>query len=76
MNENSLQRRNLEQNEIKLGDLVQIINRRKNILILSIFTLLLLAILYNIFKQPIYESYAIIKKESTADRSYPDEIFK
>jgi succinoglycan biosynthesis transport protein ExoP len=74
INENSLPIGNKEKNEFGFGDLIQIISRRKNILILSILALLVLAIVYNIFKKPVYESYAIIKKERTTDRSNADDI--
>jgi capsular exopolysaccharide synthesis family protein len=53
---------------------LNIINRRKANLILATVFMLIVAVLYNIFSTPMYESSIIAKKEEAADQRYSTEL--
>ena len=51
------------ESDVKLREILQILNRRKFTIILSVMTMLALAISYNIVSPLVYEASALIKKE-------------
>ncbi len=59
----------MKKTEISLTEIFRIIKRRKNILIISIILFVLLALLYNIFKKPIYKTSVLLKKEQFVENS-------
>jgi capsular exopolysaccharide synthesis family protein len=60
--------------EFNLLQLVHIIYRRKLILFTSLIIFFSVAVLYNIFSNPVYESFVIIKKDEVDDRRLRDEM--
>lgn len=60
--------------EVDLGRLFRVINRRKWILISSVSIMLILAILYNTFSKPTYESKALLKKEKQQKSTSTDKL--
>jgi len=68
------QNKNNQLTEFSLQDLIQILYRRKNTIILSIIIPLILVILYNFFSTPVYESTVTIKKELQSKRGAGDEF--
>ncbi len=53
----------MKKTEISLTEIFRIIKRRKNILIIAILLSVLAALLYNIFKKPVYRTSVLLKKE-------------
>ena len=62
--------------EVDLKDILQIINRRRKYLILTIISTLFLAVLYNYFTKPIYESSVLLKKENASERRLSRDEFE
>jgi capsular exopolysaccharide synthesis family protein len=60
--------------EVKLQEILQILNRRKLVIIFLVMTMLTLAIIYNIVSPPVYEASAIIKKEKVYDDRSADDL--
>ena len=63
-----------ERSEKTLGEILQIINRRKSILIISVFITLILAGVYSFTVKPVYESTVVLKKEKTPDSKSPTDL--
>ena len=64
----------ISKEELSISQLIEIFSRRKWIIFFSILLFLVLALLYNFFSTPIYESHVIAKKEETSERAYTDEL--
>ena len=62
------------QREKTLGEILQIINRRKFILIISVLVTLVLATAYSFLTKPVYESTVVLKKEKTPDSKSPNDL--
>lgn len=62
--------------EFTLPEIFQIINRRKNILILSVITLVLAAFLYNTLSKPVFEASVMLKKDRGDEKSSANDEFK
>ena len=60
--------------EKTLGEILQIINRRKSILIISVAVTLLLAGVYSFVAKPVYESTVVLKKEKSPDSRTSSDI--
>ena len=52
-----------KQKEKTLGEIIQIIFRRRNMLIVSVLSTIIIAVLFNIFATPVYEASGVLKKE-------------
>jgi uncharacterized protein involved in exopolysaccharide biosynthesis len=63
-----------EREELNLGRVVNILNRRKYLLVITVVVSLILVFLYNTFTQPVYQSTAVLKKESTEKAKPVDEV--
>jgi len=63
-----------ETEEISLSLFFHLIFRRKWLIISSVALALILAILYNFFSNPVYESYVIVKKDMPVEQGYSREI--
>jgi capsular exopolysaccharide synthesis family protein len=61
---------------LDIMQILPVISRKKNILIISLIAFLLIAFIYNMISIPVYESFVIAKKEETSDRTANDEIVK
>ncbi len=59
----------MKKTEISLTEIFRIIKRRKNILIIAIILSVLAALLYNIFKKPVYRTSALLKKEQFVENT-------
>ena len=55
-----------------IGEILQIINRRKSILIISVIVTLVLAGLYSFIAKPVYESTVVLKKDVQNPKSPND----
>ncbi|MCU7491204.1 MAG: polysaccharide biosynthesis tyrosine autokinase [Ignavibacteria bacterium] len=62
--------------EFTLGELFQIINRRKKILFISVIVLVSLAFLYNTLSKPVYEASVMLKKDRGDEKSSANDEFK
>ncbi len=62
--------------EKTLGEILQIINRRKSILIISVIVTLILAGVYSFIAKPVYESTVVLKKEKNPDSKSPSDIME
>ncbi|HEX2868551.1 MAG TPA: polysaccharide biosynthesis tyrosine autokinase [Ignavibacteriales bacterium] len=62
--------------EFTLGELFQIINKRKKIFILSVIALLAIAFLYNTLSKPVYEASVMLKKDRPDEKPSADDEFK
>jgi len=77
---NSNGRYNLSQNqngkktEIGLKDLIIIVKRRLNTILISTISILLLVIMYNFFASPVYEAAVTLKKEVINNRGATNEF--
>lgn len=60
--------------EKTLGEILQIINRRKSILILSVILTLVLTAIYSFTVKPVYESTVVLKKEKGQDLKSPTDL--
>lgn len=60
--------------QISVLEIFRILNRRKRLLFLTIFTMLIIVTLYNFIATPIYEATTIIKKEDTFDKKSTDQL--
>lgn len=65
-----------QKEEINLQQIIQIISRKKIILVISLFSFLLIAFIYNMISTPVYESFVLAKKENPSDGRDIDEIKK
>jgi capsular exopolysaccharide synthesis family protein len=65
-----------QKEEINLQQIFQIISRRKKILVVSLSSFLLIALLYNMLYTPVFESFVTVKKEEPSDSHNVDEIKK
>lgn len=65
-----------QKEEINLQQIIQLISRRKIILVISLFSFLLIAFIYNMISTPVYESFVLAKKEEPSDRRDVNEIKK
>jgi capsular exopolysaccharide synthesis family protein len=74
INPNQISSDSRQKDMINLKQIFEILNRRRNILFLSLFSFLIIALLVNIFTKPVYESYVIAKKEEKRDRRDVDEL--
>jgi capsular exopolysaccharide synthesis family protein len=63
-----------DKEELNLGRVVNILNRRKYVLAAAVVVSLLLAFLYNTFTQPVYQSTAVLKKENTEKTKPADQV--
>ncbi len=64
------------QRERTIGEIIQIILRRKYVLIASVFIALILATLKSYTTIPVYESTAILKKEKAQDKEQSTDLLK
>jgi len=62
--------------EKSILEILHIVYRGKTIIISSIFLFLILAFLYNQFSTPVFESSALLKKESDDNRGRTDEFYE
>lgn len=62
------------ESEVKLHEILQIFSRRKPALVISVLTMLALAVLYNFLSSPVYEASAMIKKEKSYDDRSADDF--
>jgi capsular exopolysaccharide synthesis family protein len=60
--------------EKSLSEIIYIIYRRKYILIVSVFLLVVLAYIYNQMTTPIYEATVLLKKEIAPENQYSNEF--
>ncbi len=60
--------------EKTLGEILQIINRRKSILIISVLITLVVAGAYSFLSKPVYESTVVLKKDKTQDTKSPTDL--
>ncbi len=60
--------------EKTLGEILQIINRRKSVLISSILITLILAGVYSFTSKPVYESTVVLKKDKSQDTKSPTDL--
>ncbi len=60
--------------DLSLSQLFHLIQRGKRILLFSTLCTLTIALLYNTFSTPLFESYIIVKKEKVDDRPYPNKL--
>lgn len=60
--------------EKTLGEILQIINRRKLILIISVIATLVLAAAYSFIAKPVYESTVVLKKDKGQDSKSPTDL--
>ncbi len=72
MNQNNTIQR--KKGEISLEDIFNIILRRKAILIGAIVLALIVALLYNYFKTPVFEATTLLKKEQVARNTFSTEL--
>jgi capsular exopolysaccharide synthesis family protein len=63
-----------KRDDITIRDVIQIVIKRKNILIPSMIFFFAVAILYNIITKPIYQATVVLKKESSVDRTSQDKF--
>ena len=68
--------KHLAQSDFNPGAILQVLNRGKYVLALSILGALLLAIVYNYITKPTYETSSIIKKEGNYKNAPADEFQK
>ena len=72
MNQNNSNYR--KKGEISLEDILNIIIRRKAILFTSIILALIIAVLYNYFKTPVYEATTLLKKEQITRSAFSTQM--
>src|SRR5574338_455546 len=60
--------------EKTLGEILQIVNKRKSILIASVLITLVLAGVYSFITQPVYESTVVLKKDKGQDPKSPTDL--
>lgn len=60
--------------EKTLGEILQIVNKRKSILIASVLITLVLAAVYSFITQPVYESTVVLKKDKGQDPKSPTDL--
>lgn len=66
-------RKNSKKKEKTLMEILQIVFRRRFVLIFSVVVTVLIAVLYNIFSTPIYEASGLLKKEvASSDKAKGD----
>ena len=61
--------------EKSLLEILHIVYRRKSFVIISVVIFLILALLYNQFSTPVYESVALLKKEVADDKGTGNELY-
>jgi len=64
----------LENKEISFQEIFNILLRRKIIIFLSITSFFIIAIIYNIFRTPVYEATVLLKKEKATGTTTPNEL--
>lgn len=64
----SVMKNNEHHDEKTLGEILQIINRRKTIIIFSVIITLILAAVYSYTSKPVYEASVLLKKEKAQDQ--------
>jgi len=62
--------------EFDIKQILQIINRRKIHLYISVISILLIVFIYNKFSEPIYQTSILLKKEKLYDDRYSDQLNK
>ena len=72
INSNRIQKIKEKHPEKTIGEILQIINRRKSILIISVIATLVLAGLYSFTAMPVYESTVVLKKDVQNPKSSND----
>ncbi len=65
-----------QKEEINLQQIFRLISRNKIMLVISLFSFLLIAFIYNMISTPVYESFVLAKKEKPSNRNDIDEIKK
>lgn len=71
---NTIPQQHTKIDEISILEILQALYRRKGILFLSIFIMLIIATLYNFLATPTYKATTIIKKEDTYDKRSTDQL--
>ena len=71
---NGTPRQHTKIEQISLLEIFRILNRRKKLLLFSIFAMFIVATLYDFIATPIYEASTTIKKEETYDRKSTDQL--
>ena len=61
--------------EKSLLEILHIVYRRKNLMIISVVLFLVIAVLYNQLSSPVYESVALLKKEIADDKGTGNELY-
>ncbi len=63
----------MKKSELSLPEIFRILRRRKWIIASSILLFIILALLYNIFRKPVYEASALLKKEVLFENQNPQD---
>ncbi|MFX0134047.1 MAG: GumC family protein [Candidatus Hodarchaeota archaeon] len=74
-NQNTISQIVPSHSEVRLSDILQILKKRKFILMITLSVSLMLAGLYSFFSTPIYEATTLIKKEKI-EKDYSQDEFK
>ncbi|MGD9898860.1 MAG: GumC family protein, partial [Calditrichaceae bacterium] len=60
--------------ELNFYDVIQIINRRRHLIAISVISVVVLVSLYTFFAKPVYESSVLFKKEKMQEQNSQDEF--